>query len=446
MDRAEGLGVVPIRLRDDQLALVDRVRDSYRRGSRSVIMQLPTGGGKTAVASVLIQQSTAKGKRVLFLAHLDAILDDTSERLNRAGVAHGIVQAGYQRTNAPVQVGSLATLHVRGETPEADLIILDECQHAMSDSVRAILERYPHAHILGLTATPQRGDGQGLGDVFQEIVRGPTAKELIAIGAVVPCEMYAPVHPTDPKTLAMDVSLARTMYGARKRTIVFADSVGHARGLVENEFTGRASLVIGSTSREDRRIARAKLASGERPILVGYGVFLEGWDSPEVELLLLARPFSVTASFLQAIGRGVRSSPGKTKCIAVDLCGSVLLHGLFEDERKWSLEGAAVARLAVPRLSRCAVCYAVFTPQAVCPRCGATARKVKQVKLPRTRAEHLEDLSKLSPEERDERYMETLKRTARKRFGEQNEDRVSWWARRTFEQRFHRAPLRRQQP
>jgi superfamily II DNA or RNA helicase len=336
---------------------------------------------------------------------------------------------------APVQVGSLATLHSRGDRPDADLFILDECHHAGARSIRAILESYPKAHILGLTATPSRSDGKPL-DMFEQLVCGPTTKELIAIGAVVPCEMYAPVSETDSHILAMDPMLARLKYGYGRRTIIFADSVGHAKLLVE-QFDDLASLMIGDTSREDRVTARTLMKSGRRPVLIGYGVFLEGFDCPETELIILARKFNTTSAFLQAIGRGVRSSPGKTKCRAIDLCGSVLQHGLFEDDRKWSLEGDAVQRLDVPRLGRCVACGAIFPPMSICPRCGASSRSVKKVKLPRTRAQALEELSALSPKERDERYMKGFRRAAEKRGAN-----PEWWARKKFVEKFHREPMK----
>ncbi|HSY21823.1 MAG TPA: DEAD/DEAH box helicase family protein, partial [Polyangiaceae bacterium] len=153
-----------ITLRAYQAALVEEVREAYRARARSVIMQLATGGGKTATASALIARAVEAGRRVIFASHLDALIDDTSERLAAAGIEHGIVQADRPtNATAPVQVCSLATLHRRGERPPADLVIVDECHRAMADSVRGVLESYPKARILGLTATPERGDGAPLG-------------------------------------------------------------------------------------------------------------------------------------------------------------------------------------------------------------------------------------------------------------------------------------------
>ena len=170
-------------LRPDQRELVERVRAEYRSGARSVLMQGATGFGKTTTAADIIARAVARGRRVVFAAHLDALIDDTGDRLTRAGIEHGIIQAD-RPTNptAPVQVCSLATLHRRCESPPADLVIVDECHRSMASSVRTVLESYPLARLLGLTATPERGDGAPLGDVFERLVCGPSVAELTTRG------------------------------------------------------------------------------------------------------------------------------------------------------------------------------------------------------------------------------------------------------------------------
>jgi DNA repair protein RadD len=128
-------------LRDYQADLVERVRAEYRAGASSVLLQLGTGGGKTHTAASIIEAAVARGRRVIFAAHLDALLDDTSDRLTTAGIKHGIVQADRPtNASAPIQVCSLATLHRRGERPPADLVIVDECHRAMASSVRGVLD------------------------------------------------------------------------------------------------------------------------------------------------------------------------------------------------------------------------------------------------------------------------------------------------------------------
>ncbi len=382
-----------IALRPYQLEIVEAVRAAYRDGARSVLMQLGTGGGKTATASTLIARAVSKGKRVVFAAHLDALIDDTSERLASAGIAHGIVQAD-RPTNAaaPVQVASLATLHRRGELPPADLVIVDEAHRGMAASVRAVLDGYPRARILGLTATPERGDGQPLGDVFERLVCGPSVAELTAAGYLVPAVVLSPPAPTEG-ALALDPVEAYVRHSPGRRALVFCTTVEQAED-VARRMPVPTQTVLGETPREIRRSVRERVTRGEVLALVGCSAFLEGFDLPAIDTVILARALSTCSSFLQAVGRGLRTSPGtgKRDCLVLDLTGAAILHGLPGDERVWSLEGTAVRRTgeALAPLSRCAACLAVFhSGPAVCPRCGASTHGTR---LPRraTRVERQE--------------------------------------------------------
>jgi DNA repair protein RadD len=391
-----------IALRDYQAALVEEVREAYRARVRSVIMQLGTGGGKTATASALIARAVEAGRRVIFAAHLDALIDDTSERLAGAGIEHGIVQGDRPTSaTAPVQVCSLATLHRRGERPPADLVIVDECHRALADSVRGVLESYPKARILGLTATPERGDGAPLGDVFERMVCGPSVAELTARWHLVPAVVLSPPAPIEG-ALACDPVDAYERHVPGQSAMIFCRDADHARD-VAGRLGERAALILGDTSREDRRDARARLAASEALVLVGCGVFVEGWDSPEVRAIILARTFGVVGGFLQACGRGLRTAPGKTHATIVDLSGAALLHGLPQDERVWSLDGPPRRTGdALQPLARCRACLAIFHAGPVtCPRCGAST---KGARLPRraTRVER-QELARLDTRPQAER-------------------------------------------
>ncbi len=396
-----------MQLRPYQRALVDQVREEYRAGARSVVMQLATGGGKTATAAELIALSVAKGRRVVFAAHLDALLEDTSERLAGAGIAHGIVQADRPtNATAPVQVCSLATLHRRGEAPPADLLILDECRRAAASGVRGVLERYPLAHLLGLDATPERGDGQPLGDVFERMVCGPSLAELTAAGYLVPAVVLSPPAPTEG-ALAMDPVEAYEQHAAGSRALIFCTTVAEAVD-VARRLPVPSQTVLGETARDIRLTVRDRVTLGELRVLVGCSAFLEGFDLPAIETVILARAFGTCSSFLQGVGRGLRPWPatGKRECLVLDLTGAAVMHGLPADDRVWSLEGAAVQRTGegLAPLARCSKCYAVYhAGPASCPRCGAAARGTR---LPRraTRIERqtLERLDTRPPWERDE--------------------------------------------
>lgn len=433
-------------LRPYQARLVEEASDIIAAGTRSLVMQLPTGGGKTATASEILRRSVALGHRALFCAHLDALIEDTHERLIACGIHAGYIQAGRPSDPlARVQVCSIQTLHRRGERPPADLIIVDECHRAVAVTVRGVLDAYPHAVILGLTATPQRGDGKALGDVFERLVSGPTMRELTAEGHLVPCDVVAPPDVAE-KGLVTDPVDAYQKWTPGSRCMVFCSTVEHAR-LVTERFRARgvtAEMVVGETSREVRRSVRARMTSGELRAIVGVGVFLEGFDLPAVETIILARGFTVCGAFLQAIGRGLRPSPatGKTRCVVLDLRGAVNLHGLPDEDRRWSLEGKAVVRTeAIVALRRCAACLAIFRPTKACPRCGVVA--VAATKVPRNlnRAEKLQKLEGLTQEQKDARVLRQLFGVATFRL-RMPKGRAVYWADARFRERFGRAPTK----
>ena len=427
-----------------QANLVARLRREFVGGARRVVLQLGTGGGKTATASDILRVAVERGRRAVFLAHLDTLVEDTHTRLSRAGIVAGFVQAGRPTSSlAPVQVCSLATLHSRGELPPADLVILDECHRAMAATVRPILEAYPAARILGLTATPQRGDGQPLGDVFERMVCGPSNRWLTANGYLVPCDVLAPGAYVEGGLSADPIDAYRA-YTPGRRALVFATNLEHAEDLARRfAAAGIASATLtGETPRAERQELRARLEAGELRVLVGVGVFIEGWDAPSVEAVILARAFTVTGSYLQAIGRGLRTSPrtGKTRCTVIDLRGAVNLHGLPDEARAWSLEGSAVRRTEpMTALARCKECLAIFRPAAVCPRCGARGETVARVPRTLTRAEKLEKYSHMPQAERDARYLRQMERIALDRIG-MPEHRARAWAVQKFVERFGREP------
>ena len=250
-------------LRDYQAAQVEGVREAMRAGKRAILMQAPTGAGKTFTAAECIRASVALGFRVVFAAHLDALIDDTSERLEEAGIEHGVIQAARPRKpDAAVQVASLATLHRRQEAPPADLFILDECHRAMASTVRGVLDRYPRADLLGLTATPQRGDGQPLGDVFEVMVPGPSMKRLIEGGRIVPARVYSPPSPTLRGALAMDPVEALERYAPARPAIGSLRHGSYGQVAIEvdgpHHFCSNTRAVLGRTAARNRLLtARA---------------------------------------------------------------------------------------------------------------------------------------------------------------------------------------------
>jgi DNA repair protein RadD len=428
-----------------QTEMIDRVVAAFASGTRAVCLQVGTGGGKTFLASRLLARAVAKGYRAVFIAGLDTLIEDTHERLSCAGIHAGFVQAGRPvDPSAPVQVCSTMTLHARGEAPPADLLIWDECQRTMAATCREVLGRYPSAAVLGLTAFPQRGDGRPLGDVFDVLICGPSNRELVAGGYLVPCEVVAPDLPPG-KALAMDPSDALVTYGELP-AIVFAANLAHAKRIVDScrERGMTADLFVGETSRAARQRARAQLRDGSLQVLVSVQAIVEGFDAPEIRTIVLARAFGVCGSYLQAIGRGLRPSPGKTKCTVIDLRAAYLQHGLPDETRELSLKGTAQKRVeGIVALAKCKSCLAIFRPQVACPRCGQVAASAPRIPVTLTRAEKLHVVSQLPQHVRDARYLAQLLWVAQRRVGLHGIG-AETWARRAFARRFSRDPQLRE--
>lgn len=429
-------------LRPYQRDLVDEVVRLLALKCPSILLQMPTGAGKTATASHILQRVVSRGYRAIFVAHLDSLIGDTHKRLTAEGVHAGFIQGDRDEDpTAPVQVCSMQTLYARGTRPPCDVGIIDECQRSACASIQTLYRDYPKAYWLGLSATPERGDGQELGNDFKMMVHGPTVRWLISQGFLVPWDVLSPPAPMEG-ALSMDPVVAYDKFTPGSRAIVFCQSVEHAKD-VTARFGERARLIIGSTPREERELIREQLTTGEVRVVVGVDVFIEGWDAPAVETVILARAFGHVGQYLQACGRGARPSPGtgKTRCVVLDLMGGCLVHGLPDEDRQWSLKADGVRRTEpLTALRRCKECFAIFRPATSCPRCGARSVASPETKLPRvlTRAESLERLSHLPQTLRDAKYLAALERIARDRF-RFSDERAKKWAAKQFEKRFKRA-------
>jgi superfamily II DNA or RNA helicase len=290
-------------------------------------------------------------------------------------------------SDSPIFVASVQTLaskRWRGALPPADLVVWDEVHHIKARTFLEIDRFYASAFKLGLTATPERGDGSPLGDVLDSIVAGATVSELVTLGHLVPARVYAPPQILDSRTLAMSPIDAYRRYTAGKRTIVFATTVEHAEKIAA-EFREQgihAEHVSGSMSDRPRIIER--YTAGEFSVLVNVALLIEGWDDPTTEAAIAARRFTHAGGWLQMCGRTLRPASGKTIATIVDTCGSALVHGTPDLERTYSLEGKAIRANDREPLRQCPGCGGVFSASTGehCPYC-ATALPIAHRSLPR---------------------------------------------------------------
>jgi len=385
-----------MQLRGYQQRAIDDLRDAYRAGSRAPLLCLPTGGGKTIIFTAIAQSAVSRGHQLLILVHRRELLHQASRKLTAIGLDHGLIAAGIPATSNPVQVASVQTLVRRlpGMDWQPSLVIIDEAHHASAGSWARILQQWPDAYRLGVTATPCRLDGRGLSTAFDSLVQGPTVADLTAAGYLSPARIYAPPviadlsglrrragdYAVDQAANAMDrptvtgdaIGHYQRLAGAQ-RAIAFCCSIAHAESVARsfNAAGISAATLLGNTP--DRDAVVAAFDAGSVQILVTVDVVSEGFDIPAASCAILLRPTQSLGLFLQQVGRVLRPAPGKQQALILDHVGNVHRHGFPDDLREWSLADGVrrgTRGAAAPTVRTCPSCYAAFKPAPICPCCG----------------------------------------------------------------------------
>lgn len=397
-------------LRPYQTKVVANIGDTIAAGNRHVLVVAPTGAGKTVIANAIIKEQIDKPNTgVLVLAHTREIIAQTCGKLYEGGINHGVIQAGFaSRPHCQVQVASISTLWSRAmrtrrmELPAADLLIVDEAHHAPAQIYRKIIAAYPDAVLIGLTATPCRGDGRGLGGIFDTIIECPQVADLVAEKFLVRTRVFAPAEPDlagieirtgdyvenqlaermDRPKLIGDIVSHWHKFGERRKTVCFAVNVQHSLH-IRNEFLAsgvRAEHVDGAMPKSERDAVLARLASGATEVVTNCMVLTEGWDLPAVSCCILARPTRRMGLYRQMVGRVLRRVPGKVNAIVLDHSGATFRHGFVEDRVEWTLapdkraeSPTHAARLRSgygSRMLECTKCGSIRTAGEPCRHCG----------------------------------------------------------------------------
>jgi len=396
-----------VKLRQYQKDVLNDLIRVERTGKRRIILQAATGSGKTVMAAALVKAFVDKGKKVLFLAHRRELIIQTSDKLTDFGVRHGVIMANHKKENnfAPVQVASVDTLRARAitkntmEMPVADLIIIDEAHRSLSNTYIKIINLYKKGLIVGLTATPVRSDGNGLGSIYTDMVKAPGIKELTRLGSLIEAIYYSPSIPDlkgigliagdynakelstrmDLPKLVGDVVRTWKHIANGKQTLVFASGVKHSQNLCET-FVDNGILAAhldGQTPTKERVQILKDFNSGKLTVICNCMVLTEGFDAPKAQVCVLARPTKSLGLYIQMVGRVLRPHPSKDKAIVIDHSGAVYTNGFATDDHNWVLTvGKSSENERVEPKDReastivCEGCFRTFSGHNICPGCG----------------------------------------------------------------------------
>jgi superfamily II DNA or RNA helicase len=423
-------------LRPYQTDLIAQTRATIRQGARRVLVQAPTGSGKTVLVASMLAGAAARGKRAWFVVHRKELLDQAVRTFVEAADLHvGIIAAGYPAdAAAPVQVCAVGSLKRRlSRVAKPDLLVWDECHHLPSASWSAVAAALPQAVHIGLTATPARLDGRGLRPFFDALLCGPSTADLIAAGWLAPYRLFAPAQFDASKlhkvagdynrkevseTLARSTVVGDAVGTYRKycmgggdavepwsghlvetgaahptntptgaRALVFAWSLASSQAIADAfRFQGIAAQhVDGETPAAERADAMRLFRDGTLRVLCSVELFSEGLDVAACDAVFLLRPTASLGLYLQQCGRGLRPAAGKAAVRIFDHVNNWSRHGLPDDPRTWTLDGIEKAPgERLQPIKRCAACFAVASAaRKVCPYCQAAypvkERKVVQV-------------------------------------------------------------------
>jgi len=396
-----------MRLRPRQKTFVERSIAALGQHGNTLGVA-PTGAGKTIMLSAITGELIGDGAKACILAHRDELTAQNRAKFQRVvpGTSTSVIDATEKSWGGDVtfaMVPTLARASNLADMPRLDLLVIDEAHHAVADSYRRIIDRVcdanPDARILGVTATPTRGDRKGLREVFDNVADQVRLGELIASGHLVP-----------PRTFVVDVGVQEELKSVRKtsadfdmaevadimdrapvtdevirhwrekggdrQTVVFCSTVDHAKHVTDafNAAGISAALIHGELAADTRKTILADYASGNIRVVVNVAVLTEGWDHPPTSCVVLLRPSSYKSTMIQMVGRGLRTvdpeeHPGivKTDCVVLDFGTSSLIHGTLEQDV--DLDGKTGTGEAPTK--SCPACAAEIPLAATeCPLCG----------------------------------------------------------------------------
>lgn len=405
-----------LQLYPHQAEVLGVVRERFRQGHRKIILEMPTGAGKSETAAKMHQLTSLEGNKLpsLFAVHRRTLVAQFSRRLEQYGIPHGVIIAGHTYDlSQRIQVASIDTLDVRylrkdapgdpSELPPFRFIVYDEA-HTHPDKAARLAAAFPDAWLLGLSATPAPADGRGLGRYgYTTIASGPSVSWLMEHGYLVGRVRYYGPETYDysgvkvgqngeyiersadevvnQPELVGNVPEQYVRLGKGRPFVVFANSVAHSRALEEafNELGLPCKHIDANTPGEEREQAYRDLEEGRLLGLSNYGILDRGFDAPIVSVCILARKVRHITTYRQMVGRVLRAYPDKDECIVIDHGGNVAMHGFVDEPVDWTLDPEVDVnerererqenKVAEEKPKTCGQCATVFTGRT-CPECG----------------------------------------------------------------------------
>lgn len=443
-----------VELRGYQIDVTNRARQRFAAGLKRGIIQAPTGAGKTVCSSYIVRLAAQKNSRVLFLAHRRRLVHQKSDMLKQFGVAHGVIMSDVRNEVpwAPVQVASKDTLVSRAVEnqwigfPEADLVIVDECRHSLSEEFQKLLKRYEDAFILGLDATPTTSDGRGLGPYYQFIESTVPTSQLVREGFLCPIRAYSPERAgaarrrgQKTKGLVGDPVSNWRRWGEDRPTVLFASKIAASQAACKafNDAGIPAEHIDSHSSDEERDAVIERVRSGKTKVVTQCSLWTEGVDIPELSCCILLRMAKSCVLFYQAVGRIMRPHPSKSDGVLIDHAGAIQEHGFPDEDAEWTLdpEESVDSRVRAAKLAGkrkrvivCPRCSYTYSGSVKCPACGHVLPKY--LRPVETRDELLTEVQRgqavVRDDEEKKRYWYVAMNIARKQNKALNQARFLW--------------------
>jgi len=342
-------------LRGYQKKLITDLKKSLMAGNHNVVVQSPAGSGKTVTMAAIAKSATDKHNNVLFIVHRREIVEQVKKTFKAYGVDMSLCYVGMVQT--------VKSRLEKLDTPK--IILVDESHHSLAKSYKSIFKCFKSANVIGFTATPIRLSGQGLSDVFDDLILGPSIEWLISNHFLAPYKYYS-VKLIDDKKLkhnstgdfsssSMNEASKNIIYGDvikeykriadNTKTIIYTHNVESSKQVAKefNKSGYKALQVDGNTPKKQRKQAMYDFRSGKVQILVNAELYGEGVDVPDCQTVIMLRPTESLSLFIQQSMRCMRYQPSKQATI-IDHVTNYARFGLPDSEHNWSLQGISKSK------------------------------------------------------------------------------------------------------